>query len=263
MPKTQTGEVELYYELHGSGPPVVLIGGLAGDCRAWTRQIEVLSKEYQVLAFDNRGTGQSSAPESPYTTRDFAEDTIGLMNALDIGPAHVIGRSMGGAIAQEMAINHPDSVRSLIITASFGKMDRYGARLLLNTMEVAKAQGYAEAARHQSMMFFPPSYFNAHPDQMDALEKALANPDRPLHGYVNSTYACTEHDALDRLGQIQCPTLVLAGEVDYVCSVDCAREIAERVPGAELKVYAGASHFFLVQCYDEVMADIQRFLADN
>ncbi len=101
------------------------------------------------------------------------------------------------------------------------------------------------------MILFPPPDFNAHPEQMDALEKALANPGRPLHGYVNSTCACTEHDALDRLERIQCPTL------------DCARDIAERVPGAELKIHTGASHFLLVQRYEEVMADIQRFLADN
>ncbi len=263
MPKLQVGEVELYYELHGSGTPVVLIGGLAGDSRAWKPQIEVLSKDYQILAFDNRGTGRSGAPEDPYTTRSFADDTIGLMNALDLPAAHVIGRSMGGAIAQEMAINYPDRVRSMIITASFGKMDRYGARLLLNVMEVTKAQGYEEAAKHQSVMLFPPSYFNAHKDEMDALEKALANPDRPLHGYANSTYACVEHDTLDRLGQVRCPTLVLAGELDIVCSAECAREIAERISGAELKIYKGSGHFFLVQDFDESLADIQNFLAKH
>lgn len=263
MPKMQVGSVELYYELHGSGDPVVLIGGLAGDCRAWKPQIEVLSKDYRILAFDNRGTGQSSAPEEPYTTRDFADDTIGLMNALDLPAAHVIGRSMGGAVAQEMAINYPDRVRSMLVTASFGKMDRYGARLLLNIMEVTKTQGYEAAARHQSVMLYPLAYFNEHPEEMDAFEKVLADPNRALHGYVNSTLACVEHDSLDRLGQVKCPTLVLAGELDLVCSIECAREIARGIPGAELKIYKDAGHFFLVQCFQECLSDIQSFLAKH
>lgn len=263
MPKMQVGDVELYYELHGEGTPVVLIGGLAGDARAWTKQIEVLSKNYQVLAFDNRGTGRSSAPEVPYTSRLFADDTIGLMDALDLPAAHVIGRSMGGAIVQEMAINYPDRMRSMLITASFGKLDRYGARILNNIKDVVINQGYEAAAGHQSLFFFPPNYFNENKEEMDAIESLLADPNRPLHGYVNSSLACTEHDALDRLGQVKCPTLVMAGSEDILCSAECAREVVKRIPGAELKIYEGASHFFLIQCYEESMKDIEDFLAKH
>lgn len=262
MPKIKVRDIEMYHELHGKGTPVVLIGGLAGDARAWARQIEILAKSYQVLAFDNRGTGRSDCPDLPYTTKLFAEDTVGLMDALNLPSAHVIGRSMGGAIAQEMAIHFPDRVRRLIITASFGKMDRYGARILENIMEVVRTQGYREAAKHQSLFFFPPSYFNAHEEEMDALEEVLADSNRPVHAYVNSTMACLGHDALDRLGQIECPTLVLAGEEDVLCSLDCSREIAKRVPGAELRVLKGASHFFLIQRFEETMGHILEFLKE-
>ena len=152
MAKIEVGDVELYYEIHGEGVPVVLIHGLAGDCSAWAPQIKVLEKSYKVVALDNRGAGRSSAPDYPYTSRHFADDTIGLMDALDISePAHVIGRSMGGAIAQEMAINYPERVRSMLITASFGKLDRYGHRILYNLNEVVKAQGYMAASRHRSI----------------------------------------------------------------------------------------------------------------
>ena len=161
MPKARVGDVELYYEEHGRGVPVVLIHGLAGDCGAWKAQVEVMKKEFRVLAFDNRGAGRSSAPDYPYTSRRFADDTVGLMDAVGIRePAHVIGRSMGGAIAQEIALGYPDRVRSMIITASFGKLDRYGHQILHNINEVVKAQGYAAAAKHQSLFFFPPAYFN-------------------------------------------------------------------------------------------------------
>lgn len=260
MPKIRVRDIELYYELHGKGTPVVLIGGLAGDARAWAPQVGVLSKTYQVLAFDNRGTGRSDCPPGPYTTRLFAEDTVALMDALGLPAAHVIGRSMGGAIGQEIALNFPNRVRSLIITASFGKLDRYGAQILENIMEVVKAQGYRAAAKHQSLFFFPPAYFNAHKEQLDAFEEMLGKVDRPVYAYVASTLACLEHDALDRLGQIQCPTLVLAGQEDVLCSLRCSGEIAKRVPKAELKVLKGTSHFFLVQKPEETMGYILDFL---
>ncbi|MFP6891057.1 MAG: alpha/beta fold hydrolase [Nitrospinota bacterium] len=264
MAKKTVGDVELYYEEYGAGVPVVLIHGLAGDCGAWQPQIKVLEKDYKVVAFDNRGAGRSSSPDYPYTTRQFAEDTIGLMDALNISePAHIVGRSMGGAIAQEMAIDFPDQVRSLLITASFGKLDRYGHQILFNLNEVVKAQGYAAAAKHQSLFFFPPQYFNENEAQLNAFEEMLGNTDRPVHGYVHSTHACLTHDALDHLDRVKCPTLVLAGGEDVLCSVGAAREIADRVPGAELKIYEGASHFFMIQFYEESMADIKNFVDKN
>ena len=261
MPTQTVGDVELYYELHGAGQPVVLIHGLAGNCNAWKAQIEVLSKDYRVLALDNRGAGRSSAPDYPYTTRHFADDTIGLMDAVGITePAHVVGRSMGGAIAQEITLAYPDRVRSLVITASFGKLDRYGYQILHNINEVVKAQGFAAAARHQSLFFFPPAYFNKHPEQLDAFEETLTDAAGPVSGYSNATHACLTHDSLDRLHRVKCPALVMTGGKDVLCAADCSRAIAERIPDCRLRVYDEASHFFLVQCYEESMADLKNFI---
>jgi len=264
MAKATVGDVELYYEEYGQGPPVVLIHGLAGDCSAWQAQIDRLQRNFRVIAFDNRGAGRSSAPDYPYTTRHFADDTVGLLDAVGVTePAHVIGRSMGGAIAQEIALGHPHRVRSMIIAASFGKLDRYGHQILESIDEVVKAQGYGPAAKIQSLFFFPPAYFNEHQEQMETFEVALADTDRPIHGYTNSTHACLTHDALDRLPQVQCPTLVLAGGQDVLCAVGASRQIADRVPGCELKIYEEASHFFLIQCFEESMQDIEDFLEKN
>ncbi len=262
MPMAAVGDVDLSYDEHGQGPPVVLIHGLAGDRSAWQAQIERLAPNYRVIAFDNRGAGRSSAPDYPYTTRHFADDTVGLLDALGITePAHIIGRSMGGAVAQEIALGYPDRLRSMIITASFGKLDRYGYQILESINEVVKAQGYAAAAKIQSLFFFPPVYFNEHREQMEAFQAALADTDRPIHGYTNSTHACLAHDALDRLPEVRAPTLVLAGGQDVLCAADASRQIAELVPGAELKVYEDASHFFLIQRFEESMQDIEDFLA--
>jgi len=262
MSRASVADVDLYFEEHGRGSPVVLIHGLAGDASAWKAQIARLEKGYRVIALDNRGAGRSSAPDYPYTIRHFADDTVGLLDVLGITePAHIIGRSMGGAVAQEIALAYPERVRSMIITASFGKLDRYGYRILDSINEVVKAQGYGPAAKIQSLFFFPPAYFNEHKDQMDVFETALANTDRPIHGYTNSTHACLTHDALDRLSQVNCPTLVLAGGQDVLCAVGASQQIAHRVPGCELKIYEEASHFFLIQCFEESMRDIEEFLA--
>ena len=264
MPTQTVGDVELYYELHGEGQPIVLLHGLAGDCSAWKAQIEVLSKDYRILALDNRGAGRSSAPDYPYTTRHFADDTIALMDAVGISePAHVVGRSMGGAIAQEITLAYPDRVRSLVITASFGKLDRYGYRILHNINEVVKAQGFAAAARHQALFFFPPPYFNENKEQLDAVEEMLANATGPVHGYSHGTHACLTHDSLDRLHQVKCPTLVMTGGRDVLCAADASRAIAERIPNCRLRVYEPASHFFLIQCYEESMADLKNFIDEH
>ena len=264
MPTQTVGDVDLYYELHGAGQPIVLIHGLAGDCDAWNSQVEVFSKDYRVLAFDNRGAGRSSAPDYPYTTKHFADDTIGLMDAVGITePAHVVGRSMGGAIAQEITLAYPDRVRSLVITASFGKLDRYGYQILSNINEVVKAQGFAAAARHQSLFFFPPAYFNENQEQLDAFEERLTNAAGPVRGYSNATHACLTHDSLDRLHQVKCPALVMTGGRDVLCAADASRAIAERIPNCKLRVYEEASHFFLVQCYEESMADLKNFIDEQ
>ena len=264
MPTQTVGDVELYYELHGEGQPIVLLHGLAGDCSAWKAQIEVLSKDYRILALDNRGAGRSSAPDYPYTTRHFADDTIALMDAVGISePAHVVGRSMGGAIAQEITLAWPDRVRSLVITASFGKLDRYGYRILHNINEVVKAQGFAAAARHQALFFFPPPYFNENKEQLDAVEEMLANATGPVHGYSHGTHACLTHDSLDRLHQVKCPTLVMTGGRDVLCAADASRAIAERIPNCKLRIYEPASHFFLIQCYEESMADLKNFIDEH
>jgi len=115
LPKVRVNDIDMYYKIHGKGPPLVHVGGLAGDARTWQRQIEDLAQHYQVLCFDNRGTGRTDCPDLPYSTKLFADDTVGLMDVVGIERAHVYGISMGGGIVQEVAINYPSRVLSLVI----------------------------------------------------------------------------------------------------------------------------------------------------
>jgi len=260
MPKVQVNDIAMYYEVHGKGTPLVHIGGLAGDARAWTRQIEHLAKYFQVLCFDNRGTGRTDCPDMAYSTGMFAEDTVGLMDALGIRRAHLYGISMGGCIVQQIAINHPDRALSLVINGSFAKFDRFGARITENIMNVYESQGAAEAARHMTIACFTPRYFNSHKDEMDAKEKALGDAQRPAHAFIHSALAILEHDTRARIGEIKAPTLVNCGDTDPWCSPGCSEEIARLIPGARLKVYPNSSHFFLNEHFDQAMADIVGFL---
>ncbi|MGE0565254.1 MAG: alpha/beta fold hydrolase [Pseudolabrys sp.] len=261
MPKVNVNDIEMYYELHGKGSPVVHISGLAGDARTWQRQIEHLSRHHQVLAFDNRGTGRSDCPNVPYSTRLFAEDTVGLMSAVGIERAHIYGISMGGCIVQEIAINHPDRVLSCVINCSFAKFDRYGARITENLINVYRTQGPAEAARHITLFCYMPDYFNRRKDEIDAKEKSIGDAKRPAHAFINSAIACLEHDARDRVAQIKAPTLVNCGTEDAWCAARCSEELARLIPGARSKFYPNSSHFFLNEHYEECMSDILAFLA--
>jgi pimeloyl-ACP methyl ester carboxylesterase len=203
------------------------------------------------FCFDNRGTGRTDCPDRPYSTKLFADDTVGLMDAIGIERAHIYGISMGGGIVQEIAINHPHRTLSLVINCSFAKMDRYGARVTENIMNVYKAQGPHEAARHMTLFCYTLPYFNTHKDEIDTKQKSIGDAQRPAHAFIRSTEACIGHDARSRLNQIRVPTLVNCGSEDTWCSVGCSQELARLIPGAKLKLYPNSSHFFLNEHFDQ------------
>src|SRR4051812_1095975 len=128
MSRVTVGDYELNCVEKGDGPPLVLIHGLAGDLSAWAPQLEAWSSRYRVIAFDNRGAGQSTQVDEPISTEDMAHDTLMLMDELGIDNACIVGRSMGGAIAQHIALRAPDRVRALVLCASFAKLDPVGER---------------------------------------------------------------------------------------------------------------------------------------
>lgn len=246
------GRYTLRYLDVGQGTPVVLIHGLAGDYSAWLTQIDLLKQHHRVIAFDNRGAGKSTQIDEPVSTTDLAADTLQLMEYLGVPAAHVVGRSMGGAVAQHMALQAPDRVLSLVLCASFAKLDPLGARVLLNMREaLAWRMSWADHARHSVQNFVSADFFNNYPDRVAAIERLIGGETRLPACYMRQNEACQNHDTLADLPLIQPPTLVMAGQNDPICSLTATRALSDGLPNVHTEIFSNASHFFLMEQPDK------------
>jgi pimeloyl-ACP methyl ester carboxylesterase len=222
---------------------VLLIAGLSDPAEAWTFQLDGLADRYRLTAFDNRGAGRSPLPPEGFTVADMADDAAALLRALGIERAHVAGFSGGSVTAQELALRHPELVRSLILVSTWGRSDAY-----LGALTGAWTWLPAVAPSERAMLeaFFVWIYTpRAHNDGTvgQIIDEALAfpHPQSP-EAFRRQLDAWAAHDALDRLHRITASTLVIAGELDIATPPRFGRAVAERIPGAELVVLAGEAH---------------------
>src|SRR5688572_4489606 len=236
-------DVRCYYELLGTGDPVLLIPGLAATCTRWDPVTSDLSKSFSLILLDNRGMGRSIAKRPPQNLADLAVDLVELMDHLRLERAHVMGLSFGGIVAQQLAIDHPSRVDRLVLVSC---SNRFGPYLL----EVAKL--LAQALRHFPPELFrrtiellgtAPEYFDAHADEIDrkiATECALGIP----RGAVARQLRCLGCQDVGE-GQnyrITAPTLVIAGEQDMLIPARYARQMARQIPGSEFLLVRGCGH---------------------
>jgi len=244
MPKVRVGDISMYYVEAGGGEPLVLVMGLGADHLAWGFQFPVFAERYRVITFDNRGAGQSDAPDRSYTTRMMADDTVGLMDALGIDRAHVLGVSLGGMIAQEIALNHPARVRSLQLHCTLGRPDNYLKAQLANGRVQRRKLTPEEVLRAGYPWLFAPSTYNERPEFVEMIvQNALADPDpMSLIGFERQCDAVETHDTLDRLATIRCATLISVADQDILVPPRFSRALAERIRGAELRLIEGAGH---------------------
>jgi 3-oxoadipate enol-lactonase len=253
----------MFYMEAGAGDPLVLVMGFGGDHLAWGLQIPAFAAKYRVIAFDNRGVGQSDAPDVPYSTAMMADDAVGLMDGLGIERAHVCGVSMGGMIAQEIALRHPSRVRTLQLHATLARPDAYMRSLVEGWRKVRIALGREEALRVLALWLFAPCSYEQRPEFVEAvLQNAIANPHpQSLTGYLRQGDAILVHDTLDRLERLRCPTLVSVADQDILVPPRFSHTIAQRVPGAELKTIADAGHAYMWERADVFNAMCLEFLA--
>ena len=243
----------MHYVEAGAGEPLVLVMGLGADHLAWGFQFQVFAERYRVIAFDNRGAGQSDVPERPYTTRMMADDTVGLMDALGVDRAHVLGVSMGGMIAQELALNHSGRVRSLQLHCTLGRPDGYLRAQIANGRVQRRKMTPEEAMRAGYLWLFAPATYNERPELVEMiLQNALANPyPMSLTGFERQCDAVETHDTLERVATLRCPTLISVADADILVPPRFSRALAGRIPGAEFRLIEGAGHGYFWERPDQ------------
>ncbi len=265
MAKNQVNGINLFYEVHGEGEPLLLIYGLAGRGNGWKFQIEALSSRYQVITFDNRGVGETDQPESPYSLAQMADDAAGLLDLLALESAYVFGISMGGMIAQEFALRYPHRVRKLALGCTHPGIKHCVPSPVWVT-EIFKSlpgKPRQQVVRECTPINYSPFTQRHRPELIESLIPLFADNRQRLHGYTNQINAIWAFDAFDRLPQLAMPTLVMTGTDDVLVPPGNSNIIVERIPGARLIEFSEAGHLFFIEKADEVnQALLEFFQAD-
>ena len=234
VPTAELDGLNINYRLEGSGPAtVVLVNGLADDLETWSGQVPALVEAgYRVLSFDNRGIGLSDKPLGPYTTAMFAADTKALVDHLEIADFHLLGVSMGGMIAQEYACAHSDDLRSVTLACTYAAPGPFCSRMFNFWADMASVMGVPAVMRDVTLWAFTPEFFENRPDEAAEFEFAMRYLDQPTPAYLAQLHSIQTHDATARLGSLNVPTMVLAGETDILIPVELSRRLHALIPGA-------------------------------
>jgi 3-oxoadipate enol-lactonase len=251
MPFATANGLKLYYERAGSGPPLLFISGSGGDLRNRPNVFEgPLPRSFDVLAYDQRGLGQSEKPDVPYSMADYADDAAALMTELGLERAPIIGVSFGGMVALELLLRHPERVsRAVLACTSPGGAG--GASFPFHEIEHLKGEARARHMIPISDTRRDEAWAKAHPEQYElfvALGAADPYADEPGHarGAHRQFEARARHDTWDRLPQIACPVMIAAGRYDGIALPETQEKMAARIPGATLQFFEGG-HLFMIQ----------------
>jgi len=219
MPTTRINDIDMYYETHGEGEPLVLVAGLGSGVSLFARSIPLFSMDRKVIAFDNRGAGRTDKPDIPYTIEMMADDTAGLLKALHIERADALGVSMGGRIAMDLAIRHPEMVRRLILVSTSARV----------TKETRSSFGL----RFGKLT------------KLITGSGAFGGSPQPYFAFIHQLEASARYDATDRLGSITAPTLIMRGDRDTLAPRDLVEEVHSGIKGSNLIEFRGGHIFFL------------------
>ncbi len=259
----ETGDLKVCYELKGSGYPIVLIMGLTAGMDWWDPGlVDALSEKYRVLMFDNRGAGRTVTPEEgDFSIEMFARDTAALMGKLGIERAHVFGFSMGGIIAQALALEYPEKVSKLVLGGTFcgGKEtvmpSPQASKMLLDT------SGGLEGAFSRALeLMFPWEFLAANPGYAETFRKRFMSAPVNEHNARRQLVASMKLGTYSRLPEIRVPVLVVTGADDILIPPENSDILVKGIPGAKLKKYKDAGHFFMAPAREEFIDDILSFL---
>ena len=260
MPQVKVNDIHVYYEVNGQGQPLLFLHGLGSSVRDWEFQVPEFSRSYQTIAFDLRGHGQSDKPAGPYSLPLFASDTAGLLKALGLGPAHVVGISLGGGIAFQLALDSPSLVKTLTIVNSGPAMvgsTQEARQEVDRRVAIVQQMGMRAMGQALSGTLFPK------PEQASLrdtfVERWAENDPR---AYIEATLSVVGWNVTDKISSIHCPTLVISADQDYT-PLALKEAYVRLMPHAQLAVIADAHHATPVEKPEEFNAVLAQFLAGH
>ena len=267
MPTFKTRGFEIYYETYGEAErtPLVLIMGMGGTCQGWTvTTVPELSKQRPVIIFDNRGAGLSEDPGTAFTTLDMAEDTLALLDELELERAHVLGGFLGGMVAQELALAYPERVGCLILQGTWARVDAK-RRAILELWKEMIEYGVPAETRIKNRLAWTLGDDTFEEDVIERMWRFYLRDDAPMEEkvFARQAEASLQHDALERLGQIRSPTLVVCGEEDILTPPKLHRQISRAIPGARLVQMAGGAHLVAAELASRFNGLVVRFLDEH
>ena len=225
MPKVNVNDINIYYEINGKGFPLVIITGLAGDSNWWSlEEVKAYSHYFKLIIFDNRGAGRTDKPKEDYSINQFANDVIGLMDALKIEKAHVLGSSMGGMIAQEIAINHPKRIEKLVLCSTHCG----GTRKVNPSQEVLDMMTSPNQDLTDGIisLCFTKEIIEKNPKLISSFKKRISKTRIPPKSYILQLKSVDTFDTCSRVKQIIVPTLILHGKADLLIPVANSKVLA-------------------------------------
>ena len=254
--------IRLHYAESGrrSGPPVLMIQGLGADKHLWDLQRVALAPRYRTIALDNRGAGRSDLPLGGYSLEQMADDAITVLDHAGVDEAHVVGASMGGVIAQILALDHPDRVRSLTLACTACQHHPWRVELLAEWAEIARTSGMGAMTKAASRWMIGPRSFRRFSPAIGWFGPLAFS--RPAHAFVGQVAAILDidDDMAGRLCEVTAPTLVMVGNQDILTPRGDSELLAESITTAELVVVSGAAHGFMVEHASTFNATLLDFL---
>lgn len=261
----RVNKIDIYFESHGFGDPVLLIPGLGSDANTWAPFVSEFSDCYRLVIVENRGSIRSARPPGAYTTTQMAEDAVALLDHLGIQRVHVIGKSMGGMIAQILGASFPERVRSLVLASTLMKHDNSGAKMLERGRAIAEKEGLFATYRQAFQASYSLEYCKANQTRLAEVKELMSRIDEAeaLRGYLAQSLACETHDTRQMAGRIKAPSLVIVGNEDTITTPQASRELAAAIPKSELQILPRGGHGIWREFPAEVNEHVRSFLARN
>lgn len=262
MPKVETNGITLNYEERGNGDPLICIMGITADHSVWEAHVEEWSQDFRCILPDNRGVGLSDKPEGDYTSATMADDIAGLMEVLDIPSARIVGCSMGSIITQQLALRHPEKVKSAVLMCTWARCDAYAHQIFEHMKTIKARLTPEEFMNYIQLLIFGKPHWDAHAEELaeGRLEANNQQIPQPLVGLLGQAAACQTHNALDRLGEITCPHLVIGGEIDLFTPKWMSEEVHAALPNSELFLYPDAGHGFHFENLEDFNQRVSKWL---